>query len=77
MRSASRNLLWSTVVAITVTIVLVFTRYRQDVTAARERVAAGSQVVTTPCGTIEYAVKGAGPPLLVVHGAGGGYDQGL
>ncbi|MEO1252773.1 MAG: alpha/beta fold hydrolase [Pseudomonadota bacterium] len=26
---------------------------------------------------IEYAVEGAGPPVLVIHGAGGGFDQGL
>ena len=26
---------------------------------------------------MEYATHGSGPPLLVVHGAGGGFDQGL
>ena len=31
----------------------------------------------TPNGPIEYAQAGAGPPLLSIHGAGGGYDQGL
>jgi pimeloyl-ACP methyl ester carboxylesterase len=50
--------------------------YRRDLTAARERVAAGT-VVATPCGPIEYAVAGEGQPVLVVHGAGGGFDQGL
>lgn len=44
---------------------------------ARERVATGSEVADTPCGPIEYAVAGEGRPVLVVHGAGGGYDQGL
>jgi pimeloyl-ACP methyl ester carboxylesterase len=34
-------------------------------------------VVSTACGDIEYAVRGQGPPLLLVHGAGGGFDQGL
>src|SRR5262249_8924161 len=43
----------------------------------RERVSIGSQIVQTPCGPIEYALAGDGPPVLVVHGAGGGYDQGL
>jgi 2-hydroxy-6-oxonona-2,4-dienedioate hydrolase len=37
----------------------------------------GSQIVQTPCGPIEYALAGHGPPVLVVHGAGGGYDQGM
>jgi pimeloyl-ACP methyl ester carboxylesterase len=44
--------------------------------AARERVAGGT-VVVTPCGPIEYAVAGQGQPVLLVHGAGGGFDQGL
>jgi pimeloyl-ACP methyl ester carboxylesterase len=44
---------------------------------ARERISVGSTVVETPCGPIEYAAAGAGPPVLVVHGAGGGYDQGM
>jgi pimeloyl-ACP methyl ester carboxylesterase len=56
---------------------LTFFTYRADIREARERVASGSTVVTTRCGPIEYAEAGAGPPVLVVHGAGGGYDQGL
>ena len=57
--------------------VLVFARYQHDIHQARERISAGSQIAKTPCGPIEYAVAGDGPPVLVVHGAGGGYDQGL
>lgn len=57
--------------------VLVFTRYQRDIRQARERISVGSQIAQTPCGPIEYAVAGEGPPVLVVHGAGGGYDQGL
>jgi len=35
-------------------------------------------VADTPCGPIEYAVAGRGPAtILVVHGAGGGFDQAL
>jgi len=56
---------------------LIYSRYRRDIRHARERVTAGSRIVDTPCGPIEYAVAGEGPPVLVVHGAGGGYDQGL
>lgn len=54
-----------------------YTRYRADIAQARARAASRSAVVATPCGPIEYAEAGEGPPLLVVHGAGGGYDQGL
>jgi pimeloyl-ACP methyl ester carboxylesterase len=51
--------------------------YGRDLAAARARLAGASEVVTTPCGPIEYAAVGSGPPVLVVHGAGGGFDQGL
>lgn len=53
-----------------------YTVFRRDLAAARQRVAAGS-IVATPCGPIEYGSAGEGPPVLVVHGAGGGFDQGL
>ncbi len=36
-----------------------------------------SEVVTTSAGEIEYVLKGSGPVLLMLHGAPGGYDQGL
>jgi len=51
--------------------------YRHELAAAEARVSSGSQIVETPCGSIEYAIVGTGTPLLVVHGAGGGFDQGL
>jgi pimeloyl-ACP methyl ester carboxylesterase len=51
--------------------------YRQDILAARARVSSGSHVINTACGSIEYAVAEKGPAVLVVHGAGGGFDQGL
>jgi len=51
--------------------------YRHDVGRAYERISTGSQIAETRCGPIEYAIAGEGPPVLVVHGAGGGFDQGL
>lgn len=56
---------------------LVYASYQRDIHQARERISVGSQIVETPCGPIEYAVVGDGPPVLVVHGAGGGYDQSM
>src|SRR6266545_2715105 len=56
---------------------LAYISYRRDIHQARERISMGGQIVQTPCGPIEYALAGDGPPVLVVHGAGGGYDQGL
>ncbi len=57
--------------------ILVYANYQRDIRQARERILAASQIVDTPCGPIEHAVAGDGPSVLVVHGAGGGFDQGL
>ena len=62
---------------IAVILIVTYPGYRSDISAAQERVMSGSQVIETRCGPIEYAAMGEGPPVLVVHGAGGGYDQGL
>jgi pimeloyl-ACP methyl ester carboxylesterase len=43
----------------------------------RDRLSAESQIVQTRYGPLEYRVEGNGPPVLVIHGAGGGYDHGL
>lgn len=56
---------------------LIYARYSGDMRAAEARVAAGRRSVKTPCGLIEYGEQGKGFPALVIHGAGGGYDQGL
>lgn len=56
---------------------LIYRQYRQDMTTAYQRVASGGKIMETACGPIQYTEFGEGPPMLLVHGAGGGYDQGL
>lgn len=56
---------------------ITYARFRAEISEAREKVLAGSEILKTDHGDIEYVVKGEGPPVLVLHGAGGGYDQGL
>jgi pimeloyl-ACP methyl ester carboxylesterase len=51
--------------------------YRNDITAARALIEGKSKTVETSFGTIEYAEAGSGSPILVIHGAGGGFDQGM
>ena len=51
--------------------------FRADRRAARARLLAGSRVVFTARGPVEVAEVGDGPPVLVVHGTGGGFDQGM
>ena len=56
----------------------IYLAFRQDITAAGAKVAGyGSAVVETSFGRIAYAEAGDGPPLLAIHGSGGGFDQGL
>jgi pimeloyl-ACP methyl ester carboxylesterase len=54
-----------------------YVAYARDMQATRDRLASGSQIVETRHGPIEYTTWGTGQPVLVVHGAGGGYDQGI
>ena len=54
-----------------------YARYRKDIRSIKEKVESGSTVAETIAGPIEYAQQGKGTPLLMIHGAGGGYDQGL
>ena len=52
-------------------------RFDGDLERARERSAQRSTLIETRCGPIEVQQSGAGVPLLVVHGSGGGHDQGM
>lgn len=52
-------------------------RFQQDIERATILSAAHSQVVDTRCGPIEFQSAGQGVPLLMIHGSGGGHDQGM
>jgi len=41
-----------------------------------ERISGKSTVIPSPYGDIEFTEGGSGPDVLVIHGSGGGYDQG-
>ncbi|MDG4880410.1 alpha/beta hydrolase [Mesorhizobium sp. WSM4884] len=53
-----------------------FLLYGNELGRLRDAVGRGSLVATLDIGPIEYADSGAGIPLLSIHGAGGGFDQG-
>lgn len=55
----------------------IWLQFKIDLDNASAHAAAGSVLATTRCGQIEYREAGAGIPLLVVHGSGGGHDQGM
>src|SRR5689334_16308136 len=69
-------ILITAIVAIVVGSGIVLLRYKEEL-AARGSATRGSLVAITASGLVEYAEKGSGVPLLSIHGAGGGYDQGL
>lgn len=51
--------------------------FRRDMAEARAATLGRSTVIDSPWGPIEYADVGSGPPVLMIHGSGGGFDQGL
>ena len=51
--------------------------FHADRRLAVQRITGKSSVIETRYGPMEYAQAGAGPPLLMIHGTGGGFDQGL
>src|SRR5215212_8722314 len=58
-------------------IAAIWLAFRSDVQAAEQRVTGKSRVIQTRGGLMEYAEHGRGPPLLMIHGTAGGFDQGL
>jgi 2-hydroxy-6-oxonona-2,4-dienedioate hydrolase len=60
-----------------VAILFVWWRFDHDIKRATARAAQGSLLAATGCGPIEYQEAGSGVPLLMVHGSGGGHDQGM
>lgn len=56
---------------------VVWWRFDNDMAAAHVRATRGAVMVQTRCDPIEYAEAGQGVPLLMVHGSGGGHDQGM
>jgi pimeloyl-ACP methyl ester carboxylesterase len=48
----------------------------RDMRRRREGLAAASMLVPSRHGPVEVAVWGEGPPVVVLHGAGGGHDHG-
>ncbi len=70
-----RPLTW---IALALVAVLVWlaAAYRADMNRDYARVGSSGTVITSPYGDIEYTAGGSGPAVLVIHGSGGGYDQG-
>ncbi|PKM68572.1 MAG: alpha/beta hydrolase [Firmicutes bacterium HGW-Firmicutes-2] len=70
-------LIYAVIVVVLILFIVVYIQYDKDMHAAYQRVSEGSEKFMTDYGEIEYSVEGEGTPVLLIHGAGGGYDQGL
>jgi len=71
-----RKILRWIAIGLILAVVLVSAAYLSDINRAYERIQGKSTVIPSPYGDIEYTEGGSGPPVLVIHGSGGGYDQG-
>jgi pimeloyl-ACP methyl ester carboxylesterase len=67
----------SAIVPMLVAAALIDARFERDLAAAARRAAQGGVVLDTRCGPIEVEQAGQGAPLLMIHGSGGGHDQGM
>jgi pimeloyl-ACP methyl ester carboxylesterase len=65
------------VLLLTAACVAIGWKFASDLRDAHVRAAQGSVVGQTRCGPIEVQEAGQGTPLLMVHGSGGGHDQGM
>ncbi|MCK9442236.1 MAG: alpha/beta hydrolase [Methanothrix sp.] len=71
-----RRVLRGIAIGLIFAVFLVSAAYFWDMNRAYERVDGKSTVITSPYGDIEFTEGGSGPDVLVIHGSGGGYDQG-
>ena len=55
----------------------IYNQFRNDLRGANDRVNNQGKSIQTKLGPIVYGTRGEGPPVLVIHGAGGGFDQAL
>lgn len=78
-RPRQRGRLWVAVALVAAAVggAVVFLAFHRDMETARAQTSGRSRVVESPWGPIEYADIGSGPPVLMIHGSGGGFDQGL
>ena len=73
----ARWMLWAALAAAVAGALAVQMQFTRDLALATERAAQGSAMITTRCGPIEAQQAGEGIPLLMIHGSGGGHDQGM
>ncbi|MGE5341057.1 MAG: alpha/beta fold hydrolase [Candidatus Omnitrophota bacterium] len=63
-------------IGLIVAVLFISITYFRDMNRAYKRVDGKSTIIPSPYGDIEYTEGGSGNAVLVIHGSGGGFDQG-
>jgi pimeloyl-ACP methyl ester carboxylesterase len=71
-----RRFVLGATIGLALALIVVVVIYNADMRRAYARIEGRSTVVQSPYGALEYTTGGSGPAVLVVHGGGGGFDQG-
>lgn len=56
---------------------LAYASFKSEMRQHSQRLEGRSQLASTRFGRVEFAERGGGPPFLMIHGTGGGFDQAL
>lgn len=71
-----RRLRWLLLIATCGAMVVVGLVWQRDMRTIEAQLAASARVIQTSFGPVAFAEGGQGAPVLAIHGAGGGHDQG-
>ena len=78
-KKTRKIIIYGVVIVLSLFLLLVaisYVNFTRDMDIASERLST-SEIYRSPAGDTEYAMQGEGTPVLVLHGAGGGFDFGL
>ena len=70
------KLAWMIVVAVAIGLLAVTWAALRDTGSRTESLGSERMLADTRHGPVEYVTWGEGPPVMAIHGAGGGFDQG-
>ncbi len=71
-----RSVLLAALAVAALAVIFVMVQANRDVGARQAELDRLSSTIQTRSGDLQYARVGGGHPILVIHGAGGGFDQG-
>jgi pimeloyl-ACP methyl ester carboxylesterase len=72
-----RRILFVILAVLVIAMAGIYAMFARALATARARLVNHSEMIETSFGTMEYTMMGEGEPLLIVHGAEGGFDQGI